>query len=327
MSLEKTSKLLAESRKVIEDSSNNVDNAAMLFNMVLQIVTSIDSRLKTIESGIETINEIKKDLLLISSTVRNLETVITETKTAQNVLENSCQTMSDLFDDAKKRCIDNSRSVNELDKENISICTHMRPLEDELNEFRQERDEMRETIIDLRCRSMKNNLVFTGLTESQHENTAATLRDFLRCELGIEYHIEFGNVHRFGHRQHQRRHGQAKHRFLYYNDLAYIIQNAKLLKGKPYGINQQFPAEIESRKRSLYPVMKEAKDRGKMVKMVRDKHYINNKEYCPVGVHQSQSDETMNFRSAVNSTPTEPRQQRDRQPVKRPRVTLFDQTH
>ena len=63
MSLEETSKLLAESRKVIEDSSNNVGNAPMLFNMVLRIVTSIDSRLKTIESGIETINEIKKDLI------------------------------------------------------------------------------------------------------------------------------------------------------------------------------------------------------------------------------------------------------------------------
>ena len=124
MSLEETSKLLAESRKVIEDSSNNVDNAPMLFNMVLRVVTSIDSRPKTIESGIETIHEIKKDRLFISSKVRNLETVITETKTAQHVLENSCQAMSDLFDDAKKRCIDNSWSVNEVDKENISICTH-----------------------------------------------------------------------------------------------------------------------------------------------------------------------------------------------------------
>ena len=200
MSLEETSKLLAESRKVIEDSSNNVDNAPMLFNMVLRIVTSIDSRLKTIESGIETINEIKKDLLLISSTVRNLETVITETKTAQNVLENSCQTMSDLFDDAKERCIDNSRSVNELDKENISICTHMRPLEDELNEFRQERDEMRETIIDLRCCSMKNNLIFTGLAESQHENTEATLREILRCELGMAVlHQIYNCSHFFRH--------------------------------------------------------------------------------------------------------------------------------
>ena len=67
-------------------------------------------------------------------------------------------------------------------------------------------------------------------------------------------------------------------------------------------------------------MIKEAKDRGKMDKMVRYQLYINNKEYCPVGVQQSQSGETMDFRSAVNSTPTEPRQQRDRQPVKRPRV-------
>lgn len=59
MSLEETSKLLTENRQVIEDSDNNVDNSPMLFNMVLRIVTYIDTRLKTIETGIETINEIK----------------------------------------------------------------------------------------------------------------------------------------------------------------------------------------------------------------------------------------------------------------------------
>ena len=35
--------------------------------------------------------------------------------------------------------------------------------------------------------------------------------------------------------------------------------------------------------------MKEAKDRGIIVKMVRDQRYINNNEYCPVGVQHSQS--------------------------------------
>jgi hypothetical protein len=51
------------------------------------------------------------------------------------------------------------------------------------------------------------------------------------------------------------------------------------------------------------------------------------KEYCPVDVQQSQSGETMDFRSAVNSTPTEPRQQRDRQPVKRSRVASTPDRH
>ena len=48
MSLEETSKLLTESRQVIEDSGNNVEHFHILFNMVLRIVTSIDTRLKSI---------------------------------------------------------------------------------------------------------------------------------------------------------------------------------------------------------------------------------------------------------------------------------------
>jgi hypothetical protein len=59
MSLEETSKLLTESRQVIEDSGNNVEHFHILFNMVLRIVKSIDTRIKSIETGIETINEIK----------------------------------------------------------------------------------------------------------------------------------------------------------------------------------------------------------------------------------------------------------------------------
>lgn len=59
MSLEETFKLLTESRQVTEDIGNNVEHFHILFNMVLRIVTSIDTRLKSIETGIETINEIK----------------------------------------------------------------------------------------------------------------------------------------------------------------------------------------------------------------------------------------------------------------------------
>ena len=99
---------------------------------------------------------------------------------------------------------------------------------------------------------------------SLHAILAYILRDFLRCELNIDYYIEFGNVHRFGSRQNNTNGTEIRPRpivarFLYYNDLAYGLECAKRLRGKPYGINQQFPAEIENRRRSLYPVMKEAK--------------------------------------------------------------------
>ena len=53
---------------------------------------------------------------------------------------------------------------------------------------------MKESLLDIKCRSMKYNLVFTGLRETLYENTEAKLRDFFGQELEFGHWIEFGNV-------------------------------------------------------------------------------------------------------------------------------------
>jgi hypothetical protein len=45
---------------------------------------------------------------------------------------------------------------------------------------------MKTDITDLKCRSMNNNLIFTGLFESPSEYTEGILREFITNELGIE---------------------------------------------------------------------------------------------------------------------------------------------
>jgi hypothetical protein len=59
---------------------------------------------------------------------------------------------------------------------------------------------------------LKNNLVFTGLRETVGEEMEAKLGDFLRCELNIDYYIEFGNVHRFGSRQNNTNDSKAENK-------------------------------------------------------------------------------------------------------------------
>ena len=44
-----------------------------------------------------------------------------------------------------------------------------------LNTLKNERDDMKESLLDLKCRSIKYNLVFTGLRKTPHENTEETL--------------------------------------------------------------------------------------------------------------------------------------------------------
>jgi hypothetical protein len=68
--------------------------------------------------------------------------------------------------------------------------------------------------------------IFLIVYKKSIPETEAKLRDFLGCDLNIDYYIEFGNVHRFGSRQNNTNGTEIRPRpivarFLYYNDLAY----------------------------------------------------------------------------------------------------------
>jgi hypothetical protein len=68
-------------------------------------------------------------------------------------------------------------------------------------------------------------------------------------------------------------------KFIYQKDVSFVLENARTLKGKPYRINRQFPEEIEQARKSLYPIMKELRQRGEHVKLVRDTLYVNEEPY------------------------------------------------
>jgi len=84
-------------------------------------------------------------------------------------------------------------------------------------------------VLDLQCRSMKNNLLFSGLYQSQFENGVNKLRGFIRQELEIDHYIEFGNIHRFERRGTNNARPIVT-RFIYHNDIQMVLQNAYKLK-------------------------------------------------------------------------------------------------
>ena len=141
--------------------------------------------------------------------------------------------------------------------------------------LKKENEELKDHVLDMRCRSMKYNLIFTGIKEHRNENTEEVLRMFLSEELGLEEWFEFGNI-------------VAK--FLYNWQLDLVLDSARFLRGRQYGINRQFPQEIEQARRSLYPVMKQMRSEGKQVKLVRDMLFVDGELYEPndaSGIHDS----------------------------------------
>jgi hypothetical protein len=87
MSLKETSTLIAESRKIIEAGQ---DDSVSLLNIILQIVTNIDTRMKRMETHIDKrIDELKQSMLSVSARVRELEALTKDMKMEVSECESS----------------------------------------------------------------------------------------------------------------------------------------------------------------------------------------------------------------------------------------------
>ena len=334
MSLNETSTLIAESRKIVEAAHSDTLEPNVLLNMILQIVTNIDKRIEIMETTmIKSVDDLKKEILSVSGRVRKLENLSTDLTVKVTECESSCQGVSNLFDNADKQIKTNTRNIIHQDQRLRKLeenpnesnadrsqsekmeCLHqrIRVLESKIksgntsisqiptnNEIR----ELQESVIDLQCRSMKNNLIFTNLAEQPTEDVEIKLRTFIFEKLGIEHKIEIGNVHRFGKRYNDRPRPIVA-RFLYHKDLRMVLDQATWLKNTPFGIHQQFPKPIEDKRRKLYPVLKDAKRQGKHAVLVRDKLFINGSQYFVDDTDEATHVNRISYRDSLLTTPKE----------------------
>ena len=112
MSLKETSTLIAESRKIMEAGQ---DDSVSLLNMILQIVTNIDTRMKRMETKIDKrIDELKQYMLSVSARVREVETLTKDMKMKVSECESSYNGVSNLFDKIEEQTkkVENQTKLN-----------------------------------------------------------------------------------------------------------------------------------------------------------------------------------------------------------------------
>ncbi|VDI40817.1 Hypothetical predicted protein [Mytilus galloprovincialis] len=271
----------------VNQMNRTLTNLVTKFTEINSKVAEAEGQIKNFKSRCDSndgkMSQIKHDHTELNKEVKNLKKIQTDAN-------NNLQGISDFMDDFK---VNHENNVKDVKSAKSSISKVANDLADNTLELRneikavvknakQENEILQSTVIDLQCRSMKNNLVFTGLTETEGENTEEVIRTFIQQFLHITHRIEFGNVHRFGYGAKPGRRGRPRPivaRFLYYKDLARSLSNTYRLKGKPFGVNQQFPEIIEQARKSLYPVMKQKRIEGHTVKLVRDILYVDGEMY------------------------------------------------
>lgn len=67
-------------------------------------------------------------------------------------------------------------------------------------------------------------------------------------------------------------------KFTFFKDRERVRKSGKMLKGTNYGIQEQFPSEIETRRKPLYPLLRQARREDKKAVLVKDRLFVEGKE-------------------------------------------------
>ena len=96
-----------------------------------------------------------------------------------------------------------SELCDEITKDKQSTDYTIEDLLERMGSLENDHSKLENTVVDLQCRSMRDNLIFTGidevdLGEGEHEDVEKTLETFLETEMHIYRPTEFHRVHHIG---------------------------------------------------------------------------------------------------------------------------------
>ena len=231
-----------------------------------------NSRMINIEQQLSQMNVVKASVSNTNSKVMQLDKEVSDLKTKVFSYEESITSYSNCYDDLISSNTESNSQISDLlgrveNLEEIHTKTENR-------------------LIDLQWRSMRENLIFTGikepnLQEGEYEDVEYTLKTFLKQNMKIDRYIELDRVHRLGRFDPYKDYPRpiiAK--FERFKDKEYVRQSApETLINTQYGVREQYPYGIEEKRKQLYPIAKKARqDKDNKVRLVRDKLFINGQE-------------------------------------------------
>lgn len=290
----------------------NQDRSEQLATIALQcqqamfsFMDQINYKITAVQNSVSKLDKIEKDMSMVQIAVSDLQTESAQTRKKLIDFDTFAQTSAAVCDDFLTSKQDYEIKFREAKQENDL-------LKNEIDELRQEHENLSENFLELQSRTMQRNLIFFGLDEVESpDQCEAFLKNFIKEELPLSEtvnidSISFERVHRIGRRKNFRfvQPGQKQNPrpivavFERFSDREMIKNVASTLKGKNFSIREQFPAEIEQRRKPLYPVMRKAlEDKNNKVKMVRDKLYINNVLYKPSNSNSQATNRDTNHQS------------------------------
>ena len=181
----------------------------------------------------------------------------------------------------------NNELILNLQKENKNLNEKLTQLATATARLTKENQELRSAVLDLRCRSMRNNVVINGIPESpreDYEKTEKKVLEFLETNLRMPKDqiktINIERAHRFA-KKFDDKPRPIVVRLFHHKMKEAILSHGKNLAGTKLSVNQQWPQEVAQKRKYLYRPRREAIAAGHKAVIVMDKLYINGQLYRP----------------------------------------------
>jgi predicted nucleic acid-binding Zn-ribbon protein len=151
-----TSQILGETRNVL--FGENTQLTAVLNNLVT-LFSRMDSRLSSIEENTgkntRTLNQMDDKLTSLTSRVITVENEITSVKTRVSDLETSSQGTSNLFDEIKETTETTKKGLEKIITRHQQTQFDRTKMTEDMKRLEEENSKLKEGLIDVQCRSMK----------------------------------------------------------------------------------------------------------------------------------------------------------------------------
>ena len=222
------------------------------------------SKIDDISKQTEDIKDIKKVVAEVKADILAFKEKTSDIEKALNIYIEKTETIE--------------KKVKELEKTQDLIGL----LENELKATECENKRLKEQILMQESYSRRNNLIFDGITEQQQENTLLVLKHFLTSTLRFSTQecnsLLIASCHRIGRFQ------KGKNRpiiakFVLDTERNKVWMQKSLLKNTSYVLREDYPSEIENRRKLMYPLFLEAKQKDQKSRLNGDKVVYMGKSY------------------------------------------------
>lgn len=241
--------------------------------------TEILDNMKEMKKELSKLSSIEKTLGTLTYKINQMENKVSTMETVVNNCEKSCGFLSTTYDTQSNDLKAAKDNIKTLKKQCDSFET-------QVTEQNKTKAKLESKITDLEARSMRENLLFHGIPETQNEDCEMKVKEFLINELGLESDsvntITLDRVHRIGRgTKGSTRPIVAK--FHKYTDREKVREAGYAkridLQTRNLAVKPQLPYDVVQKRKGLNTVYEKAKKEGKKPKFVMDKLFIDGIEY------------------------------------------------